>query len=126
MAVWLLLLVTWSMFSGLSALTTDAPKRIVARCQTEPMRLNLLATEWGRRRSLVVSLFMAADPSKEDEMDELQNQLALIEALEERNKAQLDSFVDEQDQWDSLEEEEREFLLQKDTILKRIDELGSA
>lgn len=32
------------------------------------------------------------------EMDDLKYQIPLIEALEERNKAQLDSFIDEQDQ----------------------------
>jgi hypothetical protein len=32
------------------------------------------------------------------EMDDLKYQISLIEALEERNKAQLDSFIDEQDQ----------------------------
>ena len=59
-----------------------------------------------------------------DKLSILQSQLSLIEALEERNKAQLDSFVDEQDQWDSLEEEEQELLLQKNAIVARIEELS--
>lgn len=62
--------------------------------------------------------------SLEEEIERLQNQLALIEALEERNKAQLDSFVDEEDQWDSMEEEERQLLRQKDEITKRMEVLA--
>ncbi|KAG7339292.1 peptide deformylase [Nitzschia inconspicua] len=50
--------------------------------------------------------------------DDLRAQLSYIEALEERNKAQLDSFLDEQDQWDSLEPFEQELLLQKESILR--------
>lgn len=57
------------------------------------------------------------------ELETLQNDLTYIEALEERNKSQLDSFVDEQDQWDSMEEEERQLLQKKDVIIKRIDDL---
>ena len=60
----------------------------------------------------------------EEELERLQNQLALIEALEERNKAQLDSFVDEQDQWDSMEEEDRQLLRQKDEITQRMETLA--
>lgn len=60
----------------------------------------------------------------EEELESLQNQLSLIEALEERNKSQLESFVDEQDQWDSMEEEERELLLQKDAIVERMGKLA--
>ena len=48
----------------------------------------------------------------------------LIEALEERNKSQLESFVDEQDQWESLEEEERQLLLQKDEITQRMEAIA--
>ena len=60
----------------------------------------------------------------EEELERLQNQLALIEALEERNKAQLDSFVDEQDQWDSMEEEDRQLLRQKDEMTQRMETLA--
>ena len=60
----------------------------------------------------------------EAEMASLKNQLDLIEALEERNKAQLDSFVDELDQFNSLEPEERELLQSKEQLLKRMDILA--
>jgi len=60
----------------------------------------------------------------EEELEDLQNQWTYIEALEERNKAQLDSFVDEQDQWDSMDEEDRALLQSKDDILKRMDILA--
>lgn len=60
----------------------------------------------------------------EEELEHLQNQLTFIEALEERNKAQLDSFVDEQDQWDSLEEEERILLSSKDSVIQKMEDLA--
>ena len=60
----------------------------------------------------------------EEEVERLQNQLTLIEAIEERNRAQLGSFVDEQDQWDSLDEEEREFLSSKESIVARMESLS--
>ena len=60
----------------------------------------------------------------EAELEELQQQLAVIEALEARNEAQLDSFVDEEDQWNSLEEEERIVLRGKDFVVQRIEVLS--
>mmetsp|Transcript_29152 Transcript_29152/g.33478 ORF Transcript_29152/g.33478 Transcript_29152/m.33478 type:complete len:135 (+) Transcript_29152:108-512(+) len=63
------------------------------------------------------------DATRNDLIAMLENDLLLIGALEERNKAQLDSFVNEQDQWESMEEEERDFLSQKDDILSRLDQL---
>lgn len=60
-----------------------------------------------------------------EEMERLQQKLTYIEALEERNKAQLDSFVDEQDQWDSMEEEERQLLQSKGDIEKRLEQMTS-
>lgn len=60
----------------------------------------------------------------EEELERLQNQLSLIEALEERNKAQIESFVDEEDQWQSLEEEERDLLNSKYSIMQKIEELS--
>ncbi|CAJ1956662.1 unnamed protein product [Cylindrotheca closterium] len=60
----------------------------------------------------------------EAELERLQEQLSLIEALEERNKAQLDSFVDEDDQWNSLEEYEKELLNCKDKLVERMDILA--
>ncbi|CAJ1950457.1 unnamed protein product [Cylindrotheca closterium] len=60
----------------------------------------------------------------EAELERLQEQLSLIEALEERNKAQLDSFVDEDDQWNSLEAYEKELLNCKDKLVERMDILA--
>jgi hypothetical protein len=57
----------------------------------------------------------------EAELGRLQEQLSLIEALEARNKAQLDSFVDEEDQWNSMEEEERNLLKSKDSIDEKME-----
>lgn len=57
----------------------------------------------------------------EEELEMLQQKLNLIEALEERNKAQLDSFVDEEDQWDSLEDYEKELLESKAEVLERME-----
>lgn len=56
----------------------------------------------------------------EMELTHLQNQLSLIEAIEARNEAQLGSFIDEEDQWKSLEEEERQLLSSKDEMEERI------
>ena len=62
--------------------------------------------------------------SFEIEWDELQERLSLMEALEARNEAQLDSFVDAQDQWDSLEPEERELLESKPQVEARMEVLA--
>lgn len=59
----------------------------------------------------------------ENELEQLQNSLSLIEALEERNRAQVDSFIDEQDQWNSLDEEEKLLLGSKVEIEKRIEDI---
>jgi hypothetical protein len=50
----------------------------------------------------------------------LQNQLQYIAALQERNKSQLESFIDEQDQWDSMENEEQQLLLSKPVAVKEL------
>ena len=60
-----------------------------------------------------------------NELEDIQYQLSLIEALEERNRAQLDSFVDENDQWESMEEHERQLLLSKETLEQRLEEILS-
>jgi len=60
----------------------------------------------------------------EEELNHMQNTLSTIEAIEERNKAQLDSFVDEEDQWDSLEEYERELLQSKEAVVQRMDTMA--
>ena len=57
----------------------------------------------------------------QQELERLQDQLSIIEALEERNKAQLESFVDEEDQWMSMDEEEREFLKSKDNVIEQME-----
>ena len=62
--------------------------------------------------------------SLEEELDRLQQTLTSIEALEERNKAQLDSFVDEEDQWNSMEEFERELLQSKDEVVERMEKMA--
>ena len=43
---------------------------------------------------------------------------------QERNKAQIESFVDEEDQWQSLEEEERDLLNSKHSITQKMEELA--
>lgn len=59
------------------------------------------------------------------EIERLQQQLNYIEAIEERNRAQIDSFVDEQDQWDSMEEYERQLLQGKLEVEKKLEQLTS-
>jgi|EP00970_Alexandrium_tamarense_P006828 hypothetical protein len=59
----------------------------------------------------------------EMEIEDLQQKLHYIEALEERNKSQLQSFIDEEDQWNALEEDERELLLSKKDIEKKMEVL---
>lgn len=56
---------------------------------------------------------------------ELESELALIEAIEERNKAQIFSFIDEEDQWNSMEQSERELLQNKNNIISRLQEFKS-
>jgi hypothetical protein len=56
-------------------------------------------------------------------IETLQNQLVYIEALEERNKAQLDSFVDEEDQWESMEDYEKELMSSKEDLETQLNEL---
>ena len=56
-------------------------------------------------------------------IETLQNQLVYIEALEERNKAQLDSFIDEEDQWESMEDYEKELMSSKEDLEKQLNEL---
>lgn len=67
--------------------------------------------------------------NQENEQSELvatlQNTLVYIEALEERNKAQLQSFVDEEDQWESMEDFERELLSSKEKVVTQLDELST-
>ncbi len=57
--------------------------------------------------------------------EELENDLLLIEAIEERNRSQIYSFMDEKDQWEAMEEDERQLLLRKDDILEQLAQLQS-
>jgi len=50
--------------------------------------------------------------------------LCLDNPFQERNKAQLGSFVDEEDQWDSLEEDERILLSSKDLVIQKMEDLA--
>ena len=59
----------------------------------------------------------------EKELEKLQHQLTLIEAIEERNKAQIYSFIDEEDQWNAMEEWEQELLSSKDALTQRMEQL---
>jgi len=59
----------------------------------------------------------------EEELERLQQTMTFIEALEERNKAQLESFVDKEDQWESLEEFEKDLLNSKDDVLNRMEKM---
>lgn len=59
----------------------------------------------------------------EEELEKLQNQLTLIGALEERNAAQIYSFIDEEDQWNAMEEWERELLSSKEALTQRMEQL---
>ena len=67
------------------------------------------------------------DPSSAitQEIERLQQQLTYIEALEERNRAQIYSFIDEQHQWESMEEDERQLLQSKDDIKDRMEQMTS-
>ena len=60
----------------------------------------------------------------EEEIQRLQEILDSIEAIEERNKAQLDSFVDEQDQWDSMDDFEKELLESKEAVLEQMEKMA--
>ena len=57
------------------------------------------------------------------EEEDLQNELHYIQALVQRNKAQLGSFVDEKHQWESQSEEDRYFLTRKPMVTKRLKEV---
>jgi len=59
----------------------------------------------------------------DEKIETLQNQLVYIEALEERNKAQLESFVDEEDQWESMEDYEKELISSKENFEEQLNEL---
>lgn len=66
------------------------------------------------------------DPKSPLEMElaQLQEHFTLIEALEARNEAQLESFIGQQDQWDSLVPEERQLLESKPQVQARMEILA--
>ena len=85
-----------------------------------------------RSRSPCISATENGNTNKNDDDDDgdglsvvesLQDKLVYIQALEERNKAQIDSFVDEEDQWESMEEFERELLSSKEVIERQLNVL---
>mmetsp|Transcript_17969 Transcript_17969/g.34085 ORF Transcript_17969/g.34085 Transcript_17969/m.34085 type:complete len:155 (-) Transcript_17969:204-668(-) len=59
----------------------------------------------------------------EQEKQELQDKLHYIEALVQRNEAQIYSFVDEQHQWESQSEEDRQDILSRPWVEARIEEI---
>lgn len=61
----------------------------------------------------------------QEELSNIQIQLTLIEAIEARNEAQIYSFVDEQDQWESMDEEDRLLLQSKLLLEERRDDIES-
>ena len=65
----------------------------------------------------------AADAAAEEEA--LQNELHFIEAIEQRNEAQLLSFIDAQHQWESQSQEDRDLLAKKSAIVARLEEIRS-
>lgn len=76
-----------------------------------------------------LGLSSRVENSKENlmkERSELENELQYCLALEQRNAAQLGSFVDEKAQWDANTDEEKRVLGRKSTLeqcIKALDEL---
>ena len=61
---------------------------------------------------------------KEKQM--LEDELQLIWAIEQRNEARIGSFVDEEAQWESMSDEERQVLSRKPFVEECIDALNEA
>ena len=51
----------------------------------------------------------------------LHYELHFVEAIEQRNEAQLGSFIDEKHQWESQSQEDREALLRRDYLVSRLE-----
>jgi hypothetical protein len=90
------------------------PLKFKSWSTTTPFRLFLVQDDAGTADE-------GGSSAVETELGQLKDQLSLIEALEARNEAQLDSFIDEEDQWNSLEEEERNLLEAKVSIIQRME-----
>ena len=58
-----------------------------------------------------------------DDLEALQDELVLAEAIEQRNEAQLPSFIDAQAQWEAQDESDRWILTRKPLVEARIDQL---
>ena len=90
----------------------------------ERLHINYCFDPIYRRHSATI---VRASPSQSEQhlnhlvVDELQDRFSWIEALEESNITQLYSFIAENDQWESMEEEgECRVLESKDTIRARL------
>ena len=59
--------------------------------------------------------------SLEKEQAELEYELQMVEAIRQRNEAQLQSFVDEKAQWEFQSQEDRDLLLKYPIIIERLD-----
>ena len=75
----------------------------------------------GGEKEIDISEPEEAQLKKEEE--DLQNELHYIQALVQRNKAQLGSFIDEKHQWEKQSEEDRYFLTRKPFVTKRLAEV---
>jgi hypothetical protein len=119
-------------FSTVIGFTVQTPfKNINARIRNQPVI--------GNAQPSFLTLHNASDGSDaagegqeegeiengvEEEIQRLQEILDSIEAIEERNKAQLESFVDEQDQWDSMDDFEKELLESKEEVLEQMEKMA--
>ena len=94
-----------------------------------PVQISLTSTKFSSANKLVglrdnlSNLDVSSENFNDKTIEELENDLTLIEAIEERNKAQIYSFIDEQDQWDSMDKSEQELLISKELVLRRLKEL---
>jgi hypothetical protein len=77
------------------------------------------------QRNILLREFRMASDDELDNLDleELRMRLVWIDAIEQRNEGQIDSFIDEEDQWNSMEEEERQLLRSKKSITVRIEDI---
>jgi hypothetical protein len=75
-----------------------------------------------QRNILLPEFRMSLDNELDNlDLEELRMRLVWIDAIEQRNEGQIDSFIDEEDQWNSMEEEERQLLGSKEFIIGRIE-----
>ena len=95
---------------------------------------HMLPSDAGVRRDVVAfldALELAPTPppllgprdAEWNDLEALQNEWTLSDAIEQRNLAQLDSFVDADAQWAAQDEGDRWLLRRKPLVEQRIDEL---